>query len=110
MENIEFINALQLHVRDAAILETISELKSPVGRRVSGAARLRSDWYKGLKEEDSKIVNEIIALAVHGALFGVLASIDGARKIVEEDGDFRLFFEEKKLSELHHLLECAVPQ
>jgi hypothetical protein len=110
MENIEFINALQIHVRDAAILDTISELKAPVGRRVSGAARLRSDWYKDLKEEDSKIVNEIIALAVHGALFGVLASIDGARKIVEEDGDFRLFFEEQKLSELHHLLECAVPQ
>ena len=110
MKNFEFIEALHLYVRDAAISDTIQELKKPAGRRTSEVARLRSFWYKNLEKKDFEMVNEIIALAVHGALFGILTSIDGARVITEEKGDFSLYFGEKKLSELHHLLECTVTQ
>ena len=79
MNSQEFVRAVERYVRDAAIEDTITNLKAPPGRRVPVEVRARSDWYNGLPDADAAHVNSVVATAVHAALFGLLAALDGAR-------------------------------
>jgi len=88
----DFVEALRRHVGDAAIEDTIANLKQPPGRRVLPVERARSDWYNALSPEDTKHVNSVIATAVHEALFGLLAVLDGARTIDDGGGRFELAY------------------
>jgi hypothetical protein len=88
----DFVEALRRHVGDAAVEDMIANLKQPPGRRVPPAERARSDWYNALSPEDAKHVNSVIATAVHEAMFGVLAVLDGARTIDDEGGRFELAY------------------
>lgn len=92
MNSEDFVEALKLHVRDVAINGTISNLKSPPGKRVPPNERARSDWYNALSIEESEHVNSVIATAVHQTLFGLLAVLDGARTIDDEGGQFELAY------------------
>jgi hypothetical protein len=92
----QFVEALKRHVRDAAIADTIAMLKDPPGRRVQSRQRKQSDWYNGLSAEGADHVNGAIAEAAHAALFGILAVIDGARKIDNEGGRFELIYVENQ--------------
>lgn len=92
MNSEEFVNAIELYVRDAAIEDTISNLKSPPGRRVPEEVRSRSDWYNNLSELDRHHVDSAIASAVHAAIFGLFAALDGARTIDAGQGRFELTY------------------
>ena len=92
MNSEKFVEAVRRHVGDAAIEDTIANLKNPPGRRVPLEERARSDWYNALSPEDAKHVNSIIATAVHESLFGLLAVLDGARTIDDEGGRFELAY------------------
>jgi len=92
MDSKDFVAAIECNVRSAAIEDTIANLKEPPGRRVLPEVRARSDWYNGLSEESAAYVNSAIATAVHAAIFGVLAALDGARKIVDGEGHFELTY------------------
>ncbi len=92
MNSEDFVAALKRHVRDAAIEDTIANLKQPPGRRVPPKEQIRSDWYNTLSSEDAAQVNSIIATAVHEALFGLLAIIDGVRTIGDANGRFELAY------------------
>lgn len=81
MNSQEFVEALKLHVRDAAVEDTIKNLKNPPGRRVQVEERARSDWYNNLSAAEASHVDAVIAAAVHEAVFGLLAVLDGARTI-----------------------------
>lgn len=92
MNSEDFVEALKRHVRDAAIDDTIANLKQPPGRRVSVQERVRSDWYNALSVKEAEHVNGVIATAVHETLFGLLAVLDGARTIDDEGGRFELSY------------------
>jgi hypothetical protein len=92
MNSHDFVEALKLYVRDAAIEDTIANLKSPPGRRVSPEERARSDWYNCLSDTQAAHVNGVVASAVHEALFGLLAVLDGVRTIDDGTGRFELAY------------------
>lgn len=92
MDSVEFVTAVERYVQDAAIEDTIAKLKAPPGRRVLPKVRARSDWYNDLSEEDRGHVDGVIANAVHAALFGLFATLDGARTIDDENGRFELSY------------------
>jgi hypothetical protein len=91
MDSSEFIQSIKLYVRDAAVEDTILNLKRPPGRRVLPQERERADWYNKLSAADVSHVDSVIISAVHGALFGLFAVLDGDRAI--EDGDAKGRFE-----------------
>lgn len=90
MDSLDFVKAVERHVKNAAIEDTIANLKAPPGRRVPPEIRARSDWYNGLSEEDRGRVDSAIASAAHAAVFGLLAVLDGARTVDDENGRFEL--------------------
>lgn len=53
MNSEDFVTAISRYVKDAAIEDTIANLKSPPGRRVPPAERIRSDWYNALPAADA---------------------------------------------------------
>lgn len=92
MDSEGFVDAIKHHVGDAAVEDTITNLKHPPGRKVSLKKRILSEWYNGLSTEETGHVNDVIANAVHAALFGFFAVLDGERKIENEGGRFELAF------------------
>jgi hypothetical protein len=92
MNSHEFVEAIKRHVSDAAVEDTIANLKAPPGRRVPPEVQARSDWYNGLSEDDAAHVCSVIATAVHAGLFGLLAALDGARAIDDGQGRFELTY------------------
>jgi len=92
MNSETFVEALRRYVMDAAIEDTIANLKNPPGRRVVRSERERSDWYNNLPPEQAEYVDGAIAAAAHQALFGVLAVLDGARTVDHEGGRFELAY------------------
>jgi len=114
MNSQDFVEAIKRYVRDAAIEDTVANLKSPPGRRISAQERARSDWYNGLSTEGVAHVNSVIATAVHEGLFGLFAVLDGARTINDAKGRFELMYvadqrvllNDPKLDGLHDLLNA----
>ena len=94
MTNEEFVEAIRRHVKDAAIEDTIANLKSPPGRSVSITERRRSEWYNGLTATDAAHVDDVVAIAIHEAVFGLLAVLDGARVVDDAHGRFELTYVE----------------
>ena len=92
MNSEDFVTAISRYVKDAAIEDTIANLKSPPGRRVPPAERIRSDWYNALPAADAAQVDGIISAAVHEAVFGRLAVLDGARTVDDGAGRFELSY------------------
>ena len=117
MDSSEFIQAVKLYVRDAAIEDTITNLKRPSGRRVLPQERERSDWYNQLSAADVGHVNSVIISAVHGALFGLFVVLDGDRAIEDSEtkgrfelsyvGKQRVVLNDQKNIGLHDLFNAA---
>ena len=115
MNSQHFIEAIKHYIRDAAVVDTITNLRSPPGRRVSPEEQARSDWYSSLSATEADHVNSVIAAAVHEGLFGLLAAIDGARTIDDGRGKFELFYvanqrvllNEPRAIGLHDLLNAS---
>lgn len=92
MNSEEFVTAISRYVKDAAIEDTIANLKNPPGRRVPPAERITSDWYNALPAADAAQVDSIISAAVHEAVFGLLVVLDGARTVDDGAGRFELTY------------------
>lgn len=92
MNSQDFVEGLRRHVSEAAVEDVIANLKRPPARRVAVQERARSDWYNSLSAEDSTQVNDVIRSAVHEAVFGLLAVLDGARTIDTKGGCFELTY------------------
>ncbi|HKQ35903.1 MAG TPA: hypothetical protein VJT11_11405 [Nitrospiraceae bacterium] len=84
MNSTEFVEAIKVYVRNAAVEDTKANLERPPGRRVPPDIKKRSIWYNQLPDADLEHVHSAISTAVHQALFGFFAVLDGARAI--EDG------------------------
>lgn len=78
---IEFTKLIKEVVAQSAIDDTIDTLNDPPGRKPAEDLLAQSKWYKGLDPVDREMVNEILADAVHGAVFEFLCVLDGVRSI-----------------------------
>ena len=114
MNGEEFVDAIRRYVKNAAIEDTIENLKNPLGRRVPPEEQARSDWYNGLSEIDKAQLNGAIASAVHAGLFGFLCVLDGVRTIDDANGRFELtYLNDKRIllnppsNSLHELLNAV---
>jgi SMI1 / KNR4 family (SUKH-1) len=70
-----------------------------------------SEWYRGLAPHDRDMVGRALALAPHGAVFGLFAILDGSSRIDDEPtpADFKLRYEGQDgrsliCGDLHELL------
>ncbi|WP_077728056.1 hypothetical protein [Methylocaldum sp. 14B] len=102
MNNEAFVEAIKQYVGEAAVEDMIANLKNPPGRRVSQKEKMRSDWYNSLSELERDYIGSIVADAVHEALFGLLAVLDGVRAI--EDGESKGHFELSYVDEKNQIL------
>lgn len=83
MNTEEFVDAVRIYVRDAAVADVLSVLRRPPGRRPDQRLLERSAWYNGLAAADARCVDEVVADAVDAAIFGLFAALDGSRTIVD---------------------------
>jgi hypothetical protein len=83
MNSNQFASALVEHVHEAAIEDTISQLERPSGRKPPRKLVQAAAWYAGLSAQNKESLRLVIELSVHGALFGLLCTLDGVRTIQE---------------------------
>jgi hypothetical protein len=76
----EFVQALKLHCRDAAVEDSVSLLQTPPGRRPNNDV-MRSEWFRALSPHDRELVILAMRQVADATLFGVLCVIDGVRSI-----------------------------
>ena len=91
----EFATTVRKVVLDAAVDDTINSLEQPPGRRPAAELVTLSKWYLGLAQDDQEMVGRALALAAHGAVFGLFAIIDGARRFddAQPPGKLQLSYE-----------------
>ena len=86
----EFITALKTTVHDASIRDTLTELEQgPPGHGPAKRLVQLSQWYRSLAADDRRRLREVVILAVHSSLFGVLCVLDGVR-VIDDGGQTRL--------------------
>ena len=92
MDADEFIAAIKVVVHDSTIFGTQAMLEHPNGRNPPEKIEQLSQWYNALPESDKDRVREVITLAVHGSVFGLLCVLDGVHAIENsvEKSDFEL--------------------
>ncbi|OUQ95190.1 hypothetical protein B5M10_18825 [Pluralibacter gergoviae] len=85
MDSEKFVSVLNLVVRDAAVEDEISLLKSPPGRNPPKELVDLSNFYNTQTEEVKGLINKIIKRTAENTLFGVLCVIDGVRAIENDE-------------------------
>ena len=90
----KFVDTIKTEVRDAASSDTITQIRTPSGRRPADKLRRLSAWFNQLSEGDQQAVAEVAAMASHNAVFGLLCVLDGVRPIQEgnQKGELHLMF------------------
>ena len=88
------MSSLRRIVADAAVAGTQAILQQPPGKRPATDLIKTAEWFRGLSIEDQEFARNIARLAVHQAVFGFLAVIDGVRLIDDKAplGRFELRF------------------
>lgn len=85
MTSQEFVDALRRLVMDAAVSDAISIVQTPPGRSPShDLVELRA-WFGSLSEADREMTRRMLALGARQAVFGLLAVLDGARKVAPSE-------------------------
>ena len=90
MDAEEFVEAIRIGVRDAAVEGTLDTLKRPPGRRPSEAPVQRAAWFNSLDKEQQRLLSEIVLQAVDSTIFGFLCVLDGVR-VIENGSDKGIF-------------------
>lgn len=76
-----FMHGIKENVRDAAVEDTIEQLKSPSGRNPKRKHVEQSEWFNSLSQSDQSMVISVLHEAVDESLFGLFAILDGVRDI-----------------------------
>lgn len=92
MNAVDFVDSIRTLVRDAAVVDAISVVEKPPGRRPGAEMLELSAWFNALAESDRLLVRRLLEIVAHGAVFGLLAVLDGSRTVVPSDGT-RGYFE-----------------
>jgi hypothetical protein len=77
----EFVSAIRTFVMVPAVSDTVAAVRSPPGRRPASELKELSAWFGSLSNHDQVMVERMLEMVAQGAVFGVLAVIDGARKV-----------------------------
>ena len=86
MTSDDFINGLKTEVEDGGVKAILSNLKKPAGRSPDPKMVELSEWYLSQSIKDREKIEAIIVESVRTALFGVLCTIDGVKKISDDNG------------------------
>lgn len=79
-----FISSIKTVVHDPTVEGVIETLERPAGRRPQQRLAELSRWFNALSPADRARVAQVVQLAVHSSIFGVLSVLDGVSAI--EDG------------------------
>jgi hypothetical protein len=77
----DFVAAIRHLVIDASVTDTVTAVQAPPGRRPAVELVELSAWFHALSDADRDMVKRMLAMVAHGAVFGLFAVLDGARKI-----------------------------
>ncbi|MBK5517995.1 hypothetical protein [Pseudomonas sp. TH10] len=86
MDAQKFVDVIKRVVSDAAIMDTVSVLTSPPGRKPSKPLLEMSEFYNKQNLGDKACIDMIIKKSVEEAVFGFFCVLDGVRAI-EDSGD-----------------------
>jgi hypothetical protein len=94
MKTSEFVDIVNKIVRKAAVVDTISYLRSPPGMRPPAEAVALSKWYNALDASNQAMVERMMDMVARAAVFGFLAMLDGVRVVegMGPKGHFELRF------------------
>lgn len=95
MKASEFVEIINKIVREASVVDTISNLRSPPGRRPLQELVVLSKWYNNLDASNQAIVERVMDMVARNTLFGILAVLDGVRQVEprgEPKGNFELHY------------------
>ena len=81
MNSEDFVDAIQIAVRNAAIEGTVTSLTTPPGRSPDPRLIELSKWFADLDEGERRLVRALIERSVDQAVFGFLTVLDGVRAI-----------------------------
>lgn len=100
-----FMHGIKENVRDAAVEDTVVQLKSPSGRNPKRKHVEQSEWFNSLSQRDQSMVISILHEAVNESLFGLFAILDGVRDINDNsdenyDGRFEVSYVDNKNNKL----------
>ncbi len=92
MNGHEFVQAVKLHVIDAAADGVLKNLRTSHSRSSTIALQNISKWFNGLSNSDQLHIAEAVRMAAHSAAFGLFCVIDGVRVVESgpEKSEFRL--------------------
>ena len=84
MKSEAFIKSIKTVVHDSGVRSVVENLEHPAGRKPPQRLVELSHWFRSLSVSDRARVEQVVQLAVHSSVFGLLAVLDGVRAI--EDG------------------------
>jgi hypothetical protein len=89
-----FVSGIKTIVHDRGIRAGIDTLERPNGPRPERRLIELSQWFHSLSPQDKTRVQQVMALAVHSGVFGVLAVLDGLYAVEgdTEKGRFELAY------------------
>lgn len=87
----DFVEALRIAVRDAAVTQTIGYIANPPGRRVPGDLKKLSEWYGNLSSDERATFSLALEKVADSVMFGILCVLDGI--IAIEDGPNKGYLE-----------------
>jgi hypothetical protein len=76
-----FISTIKSVVHDSAVDGIVQQLEHPAGRRPPQRVVELSVWFSALPAPDRDRVKEVVEMAVHAGVFGLLAVLDGVRAV-----------------------------
>jgi hypothetical protein len=80
MNAVEFVSVIETVVRDASVVDCISIVRNPPGRRPTPKLIELSEWYDRLDEGDRAMVKRMLEMVAEHAVFGLLCVLDGVRQ------------------------------
>jgi hypothetical protein len=83
MDQTTFVDLLRAVVLDGLSKDLARDWQEPPGRLRSEERSRRSEWLRRMSDADRALLEAFGSEAARSALFGVLAVLDGARKIEE---------------------------
>ena len=92
MKASDFVDVINKVVREAAVVDAVSYLRDPPGRRPPPEVVALSKWYNGLDASNQAMVERLMDMVARDTVFGFLAVLDGVRQVEGRGpkGDFEL--------------------
>lgn len=78
-----FVSSIKTVVHDSSVRGVTDTLERPAGRQPSQRLVELSEWFRSLQPHDKARVHQVVQLAVHSGIFGVLSVLDGVSAIEE---------------------------